>query len=317
MSISKPMLASDYEESKIRFPVIAQPKIDGVRSLNMDGTLTGRSLKKHANFYTTTFFSHTDLIGFDGEMAAEYECHPDLCRLTTSALSRIAGHPFILWWAFDYIAEQTKDLPYSERMKALNARVDDLRSYGGAPHPAQYIRVVPSVLVRNMEELLAFDQKCLDMGFEGTIIRDPEGKHKQGRSTVREGGLLRIKRFIDAEIVVTEILEGEMNGNDAQLNELGLQFRSSHQENMVPNGMVGAMMGRLLADVVSDGTTLFKAGEIVKVGAGKMPHEDRVKFFNNPELLLEQIVKFKLFPKGVKDKPRFPTFQSLRSPTDM
>jgi len=283
----------------------------------MNGTLTGRSLKKHANFYTTTFFSHTDLIGFDGEMAAERETHPDLCRLTTSALSTIEGQPFILWWAFDYITEQTKDLPYWKRWECLSTRVNDLRNYGGAPHPAQHLRVVPSVLCHTLNELLAFDQKCLDMGFEGTIIRDPEGKHKQGRSTVREGGLLRIKRFIDAEIVVTEILEGEMNGNDAQLNELGLQFRSSHQENMVPNGMVGAMMGRLLADVVSNGTTLFKVGEIVKVGAGRMLHEDRVKFFNNPELLLEQIVKFKMFPHGVKDKPRFPTFQSLRSPTDM
>lgn len=311
----KPMLASDWDEAKVRFPVFAQPKIDGVRALNMNGTLTGRSLKQHANKHVTSLFSHPALIGFDGEMAAQHECHPDLCRLTTSALSTIEGEPYVLWWIFDYITDETKNLLYCDRRAIMVNKVCELNK--AIPVPGGQLRVVPSVLVRDMDELLAFDQKCLDMGFEGTIIRDPNGKHKQGRSTVREGGLLRIKRFIDAEIVVTEIIEGEANGNAAQVNELGLQFRSSHQENMIPNGMVGAMMGRLLADVVSNGEVLFHSGDIIKVGAGRMSHDDRVRFFKEPHLLLEQIAKFKLFPKGVKDKPRFPTFQSLRSSTDM
>lgn len=317
MKVVKPMLASDWDETKIRFPVIAQPKIDGVRAMNLNGVLTGRSLKQHANRYVTEFFSHQSMIGFDGEMAAQHECHPDLCRLTTSALSTIEGNPFVLWWVFDYITNETHNLPYSERLSALTAKVQEFHLDLPGLTPGHYLRVVPSLLVHTMEGLLEFDQRCLDMGFEGTIIRDPNGKHKQGRSTVKEGGLLRIKRFIEVEVVVTEIIEGEMNGNDAQVNELGLQFRSSHQENMVPNGMVGAMMGRLIADVVSGGKVLFRKDDIVKVGAGRMPHEDRVRFFQNPHLLLGQIVKFKLFPKGVKDKPRFPTFQSLRSLTDM
>lgn len=312
----KPMLASDYVESKIQFPVIAQPKIDGVRALNMDGTLTGRSLKKHANKYVTLFFSQPYLAGFDGEMAAQKETHPDLCRLTTSALSTIEGNPFILWWLFDYVTEETKDLPYHKRLSILTGKVNDFHR-SETQGPEQHLRIIPWILAHDMEELLKFDQACLDAGFEGTIIRDPVGKHKQGRSTVREGGLLRIKRFIDAEIVVTYIIEGDKNGNEAQINELGQQFRSSHQQNMVPNGMVGAMLGTLLKDVVSDGKTLFHKGETVKVGAGKMPHEDRKRYFQDQSLLLGQIVKFKLFPKGVKDKPRFPTFQSVRSPTDM
>ena len=49
----KAMLATDYEEAKLRFPVLAQPKIDGVRGVNFFGTLTGRSLKQHRNKYTT------------------------------------------------------------------------------------------------------------------------------------------------------------------------------------------------------------------------------------------------------------------------
>jgi len=314
----KPMLASDYDESKIRFPVIAQPKIDGVRALNMTGTLTGRSLKKHANRHVTGYFSHSSLAGFDGEMAAEHECHPDLCRLTTSALSTIDGAPWILWHVFDYMTPETARLPYEQRLVAMAARVAQLQADTHLGDLAHHLRCIPSVMCASLEQLLEVDSTWLDMGYEGTIIRDPQGLHKQGRSTVREGGLLRIKRFIDFEVEITEILEGVTNTNEAQTNELGLQFRSSHQENMVPNGMVGAMMGRVIKDILdAKGAVLFAEGSIVKIGAGSMTHDDRVRYFKEPDLLLGQIAKAKMFPKGVKDKPRFPTFQSIRSMTDL
>lgn len=314
----KPMLASDYAEDKIRFPVIAQPKIDGVRALNMTGTLTGRSLKKHANRHVTGYFSHSSLAGFDGEMAAEQECHPDLCRLTTSALSTIDGAPWIMWHVFDYVTPETKSLTYEQRLVAMASRVAALKADPQLHELACHLQLIPSVMCASLEQLLEVDAVWLDMGYEGTILRDPQGLHKQGRSTVKEGGLLRIKRFIDFEVEVTEILEGVTNTNEAQTNELGLQFRSTHQENMVPNGMVGAMMGRVIKDILdSKGAVLFAEGSIVKIGAGSMTHEDRVRFFKEPALLIGQIAKAKMFPKGVKDKPRFPTFQSIRSKTDL
>ena len=106
------MLAEDFDESKLIFPLIAQPKIDGVRGLNMLGTLTGRSLKTHKNVYTTKFYSQSCLIGFDGELAANSETHPDLCRITSSALSTIAGEPFTLWWLFDYRSPKKDEWEY-------------------------------------------------------------------------------------------------------------------------------------------------------------------------------------------------------------
>lgn len=93
----KPMLASDWDEEKQRFPVIAQPKIDGLRGLNMYGRLTGRSLKQFKNKHVTSLFSHSALIGLDGEFAAHDQRHPDLCRMTTSALGTIEGEPYVLW----------------------------------------------------------------------------------------------------------------------------------------------------------------------------------------------------------------------------
>lgn len=312
----KPMLASDWDESKLRFPLIAQPKIDGVRALNMYGGLTGRSLKLFGNRYTTDFYSQEFFKGFDGELAAECETHPDLCRLTTSAVGTHAGQPFTLWWLFDYITPITQSLTYLERYAELQKVVSRLQCYEEYQPWAGHLRVVPKKLIATRDELEEFDAQNLDAGFEGTIIRDPHGKHKQGRSTVREGGLLRIKRFVESEAIVRLITEGLSNQNEAQINELGLQFRSSHQDNMVRNGLVGSMECQACETIIDSGRVVIEKGQIITVAPGNMPHSDREKFFKEQTLLLGKRIKFKFFPKGVKDKPRFPTFQSIRLPED-
>lgn len=317
----KAMLASDFDENKIQFPCLLQPKIDGVRAINLNGGLTGRSLKKHKNLHATAFFSHPAFLGLDGEMAAAVETHPNLCSLTSSALSTIKGEPNITWWVFDLITAETADLTYFERYNLLSRRVFNLMQMPQTRELANHLRVVPIHWCHSRQEVEDLDAQWLDEGYEGSIIRDPQGAYKQGRSTVKEGGLLRIKRFIDFEFEVLELIEGQINENEAQTNELGRTFRSTHQENMSPNGMVGAMMGRILKDVVvkeaGADKVLFPKDSVVKVSAGSMSHYDRVNYFRNPDQIVGKVAKGKTFPKGVKDKPRFPNFTSLRSAEDM
>lgn len=311
------MLACDWDQNKVQFPVLAQPKVDGVRGLNMHGGLTGRSLKLFKNRYTTNFFSQDFFIGFDGEFVAESETHPDLCRLTTSAIGTITGEPFMLWWLFDYITPETVEWGYAVRYAKLQERVAQIQSNPECQPWAGHLRIVPATMVRSLEELLELDELHLSEGYEGTIIRDPNGFHKQGRSTVREGGLLRIKRFIESEAIVEAIVEGESNQNEAQTNELGLQFRSSHQENMVPNGLVGSLMCRAVSTVKDGPRVVIETGQQITVSPGNMPHDLRKFYFENQSELVGKIIKFKFFPKGIKDKPRFPTFVSIRAPEDM
>ena len=173
------------------------------------------------------------------------------------------------------------------------------------------VRVVPMRTVYNMEELLAADDDYLLNGYEGTILRDLNAQHKSGRSTVREGGLLRIKRFVQEETLVISINEGRTNNNDQQTNELGRSFRTSHQDNQTPNGMVGSLECMIIKD-----SELFKKGQLITVSKGEMTNDEAKFYFNNPHLIIGQIISFKHFPKGVKDQPRFPTFSHIRSPED-
>jgi DNA ligase-1 len=311
----KPMLASDADLSKLKYPVIIQPKIDGARALNLDGNLTGRSLKPHRNKHVAQVFSKPQFLGLDGEMMVGRPTDSDLCRNTTSALSSIKGEPSVTWAVFDYLIPGVIGLRYEDRLKALH---DFLQSPAGHAI-GRFVYLVESKLVFGLQELLDQESQWLDEGYEGLIVRDPNGLHKQGRSTVKEGGLLRVKRFIEVNATVLELIEGQTNGNEAKLNELGLTERSSHQANMAPNGMLGKMICRLDEDVLDPGnpsTVLFPKGMIITVSPGNMPHSERLRYWLHPGELVLQQVKVKMFPKGVKDKPRFPTFVALRMESD-
>jgi DNA ligase 1 len=309
----KPMRAENWDPTKIKFPVWAEPKLDGVRGYNPHGTLLARTLKQHRNRYTTDFYSKPEYIGFDGELAAERETHPALCRITSSAVSTLEGTPYTLWHIFDYVTEETRRYPYCERYAIARDRIKLLQSQGMCGH----LRIVPYKVANNLEELMAIHQEYVDAGYEGTCFYGPDVTHKEGKSSPRHNGVLRIKDFIEEEAIVLSITEGETNLNEAQTNELGRTFRSSHQENKIPNGMVGNLQCRLLKDVVYCNETILTEGQLITVAPGTMTDVEKRAYYVNPKLIVGQIIKFKFFPKGIKDKPRFPQFQAIRSKEDM
>ncbi len=200
-------------------------------------------------------------------------------------------------------------MPYQQRLEHAARRVELCN--------LPYLKMVPWELVHTLEELYAFEDRCLDAGFEGVILRDPEGMHKHGRATVTKGAYMRIKRFIDVEGTVEGVVEATENTNEAKINELGRSERSTHQANMVPKGMVGMLKMCLLADVEYRGQKLFEKGMLVDVGPGVMTHEDRIRFFKDPGYIIGTIGKIKIFPHGTKDKPRFPTWNGPRAAADM
>ncbi len=316
MSKFAPMLASDWREGKVKYPCLISPKIDGVRALNRNGKLLARSLKSHENKHVTQTFSLPEFHGFDGEMIlGDNPVAPDLCRLTSGAMRRHDSVDTFKWYLFDYVTEETEGLPYIERMEKLaeylNGELKD--------HPLRKsLRVVASMTVEDEEKMLWWDDYFLNKGFEGSILRDPKGLYKHGRSDGKMQ-VWRIKRFIDAEFTIQEVIEGESNGNEAVTNELGRTERSTHQENMTPNGLVGSFKGRLIKDVLDpqSGAIIIPADTEIIVSAGKLTHELRKYYFENKGKIIGEIGKFKLFPKGTKDKPRFPVFDSIRSKEDM
>jgi DNA ligase-1 len=310
----KPALAEDAILEKMVFPKWAQPKIDGVRALNRTGQLTGRSLDPFKGFGVTDYFSKPDFIGFDGEMTlgSNPASTERLCSLTTGAMGRFKGvteMPDLHWWIFDFVTEETFSMPYSARYNRAANRVAALQ------HPR--IHIVPFGVVGTMSEAQAIIGDHLEAGYEGTIWRNPNAPHKEGRSDKNQQ-LWRSKPWADFEILVTRVEEGSKNTNEAKINSLGRTERSFAQEGLVPNGMIGSIYGTLLADVFDHGgRLLFSKSMEVKAGPGEMTDEEALAWFKDQSKIVGHIAKIKHMTHGVKDKPRFPTFVSKRLPQDM
>lgn len=311
----KPMLASDLVVEKLKFPLIVQPKIDGVRGTIQDCELRGRSMKKHANKVNTILFSHSIFNNLDGELfdATAGIMHPDLCRITSSAMSTFDGAPYIKMCVFDYLANP--DQPYSERLKQLHSVVNERAAK--RPDILNYIQIVDSYLCSSLDEFQALEQRFLDEGYEGIIVRNPIKPYKQGRSTVREQGLLRGKQFVKEKAIVVEIREGVVNNNEAQTNERGLTFRSSHKANLEPSGKVGTLVCKAVTSFKVSDTLTIEKGQTFDVAPGKMPHDERTRYFVDQSLIVGKTIQFKFFPKGCKDKPRFPTFDCICGDTEL
>lgn len=310
----KPQLAEDADLDAVRFPCIVQPKIDGVRALNLNGTLTGRSLKTFEGFGITEYFSRPEFIGLDGEMTLgnKPNCGERLCSATTGAMGRfkdVSEMADLHWWVFDHLALPGRE--YVDRYSHLTEIVRSLH------HPR--IHLVPFVRAHDRNALDDLITEYAETGYEGTIIRNPDAPYKAGRATKKGQELWRVKPWADAEILVTGVTEGAMNGNAVTTNALGRTERSSHKANMVPNGQVGSVQGVLLADFYSltSATLLFPKGCEITVSSGEMTVAEATYYWANPDEIVGHVVKFKHMPFGVKDKPRFPTYVSHRLAVDL
>ena len=310
----KPQLANDANLATLIYPVGVQVKIDGVRALNINGTLTGRSLDPFKGFGVTEYWSRAYFEGLDGEMTlGDNPASTDrLCSLTTGAMGAFKGiteTSNLHWWVFDDLTNPAD--PYSVRYARLKVRVANLE------HPR--VHLVPLHIANNREELDALIARFFDEGYEGAIIRNLDAPAKEGRPSKVKQELVRVKGWMDSEMLVTGFTEGQTNTNEAKTNTLGRTERSSAKDGMVPNGMVGSIHGTMIGDCFHPitGEKMFADGLPITIGTGTMTDAELLDYFKHPEKLVGHPVKFKHLAHGVKSLPRMGNYISHRLKEDM
>ena len=288
----KPMLATDADLDKLKFPILASAKLDGVRAIVRGGVVYSRSNKPIPNQFVQQLFRTFE--HHDGELIVGDPTNKTCYRDTVSGVMRAEGKPDVRFFVFDHVGNLVA--PYKHRSEHINT--------SGRGRPSSALTHVQKE-VFTLEDLLEYEADCLEAGYEGLILRDPNAPYKMGRSTVKEGYLLKLKRFVDAEAVIIGFEERMENQNEATVNELGRTKRSSHKAGKVGRGDLGALVCRTAEGVeFSIGTGLDDAAR-----------EDLWAIRNDD--LIGRIVKYKFFPVGVKDKPRHPVFLGWRDRRDM
>jgi len=291
-----PMLASPADLDKLRFPVYASAKIDGIRGVVHTGKLLTRKLLELPNRHVFGLLSTPELEGLDGELVVGSARDKNVMQKTTSGLMRHEGAPDFRFWAFDL---HNHEGSFEKRFNALEklCTLYVRNKYG--------IAILPQKLIKNIDDLLSFEQQIVGGGFEGVILRDPQSPYKYGRSTAREGYLLKVKRFQDSEAQIIGFEEEQENTNEAQKDNLGRTKRSSAKSGKVGKGTLGAFVVR---DIYS--------GVELNVGGG-LTAEQRVQFWTQRKELMGKTVKYKFFPVGVKEAPRHPVLLGFRDERDM
>ncbi len=291
-AITKPMLASKCESPHLLpFPVLATPKLDGIRCLKLGGKALTRSFKPISNRFAREWIEANLPDGLDGELMLRGGTFSE----TTSAIGARDGQPDFVFHVFDYVTDSIST-PYRQRMETLAAMPDSPR----------IVKVLP-VLIPNASALAAYEEECIAAGYEGVMVRTPNSPYKCGRSTEREAWLLKIKRFEDAEAMVLASYEGMTNQNAAELDAFGRTKRSLAQAGMIGRGELGGFVVRHLSTGVE-----FRLGYNHIVGG-----VDRVTLWLRREMLVGKVVKFSHQPSGAKDAPRFPKFIGFREAWDM
>lgn len=280
----RPMLAATVKDlESLSYPLHGSPKLDGVRAIVMHGELLSRSLKLIPNRSVRERFSKLPH-GYDGELIAGDPTARDVYRRTVSTVMSEDGEAAnVRFSVFDNYAVAGM---FVSRLAQVN--------------PADRL---PHVSLASPEEVSKYEERMLADGYEGIMLRSPYGLYKFGRSTLNEQGLMKLKRFIDDEAIITGFAEKMHNANEAKTNELGRTARSSHQAGQVPMGTLGALIMRW-------------HGKEFRIGTG-FDDAQRKLIWLNRKAWVGKTIKFKYLPIGMKDLPRHPVYLGVRHAEDM
>lgn len=201
------MLAHKFEdyEKKITYPVITQPKLDGVRCLalrrnNRILLISRNGLEKpnplqHIKDELETVLLNEEDEFFDGELYTH-----DLSREKVAGICNTKGpsphNEKIQYHIFDHVLVKNNNEPFTTRYDRLCKRVQQQTTY---------LHIVPvHHNVNNRADVIKAHTEYVKQGYEGVMIRIPNSAYEDKRSK----NLLKYKEFDDAEFEICGYHEG-------------------------------------------------------------------------------------------------------------
>lgn len=303
MNFTKPMLAasllpSSVEHtdakileamSKLRYPVLATIKKDGIRALRLNGSLLSRTLKPIPN----KSIRDRSLIlpgGFDMEL-----WNPELNYEEIESIVMSREHPRSDLIQFHILDWFGKEGGYMNRCYEIRKWQTD-PNISCPPHQPLY----------TANSLLTWFKVVEREGHEGICFRTLNSPYKQGRSTLKEQYLIKLCRFHTSECVILSMIEQYENINETKRHATGQMNRSSHGFNMIGKDTLGALE---VKDIHSN--IEFKIG----TGVG-LDDKKRKEMWMNKEKYVGTVWKYK-YKGGGKNKPRSPILLGKRDIIDI
>lgn len=199
----EPMLARDAKESKdlptdkpFPYRTFVQPKLDGLRTINEDNTLTSRNGKP----YITCPHLLQNKVTLDGELYS-HKYHDDFNEIVSLVKKQKPTKEDIYetaqkveMWCYDFPSHPGV---FSDRYANLGKFLRELDNTS--------LILVPCYEVFSWDEIRKYHEKFIEEGYEGTIIRLDTVNYESGK---RPKQLLKYKDFVDEEFTIIGAEEG-------------------------------------------------------------------------------------------------------------
>lgn len=298
--ITEPMLAATLkrlDDPKLKFPLIATPKLNGWRCLKVGGKVLTRKFKPLPNHHIRETLEKILPDGIDGEI---------LCGTyneTQKACARREGEPEFEFHAFDFVPEKGRNTNclYKNRLRLLTDWYE--RGYCSK---SGFVKLVPRELIAVSAQLVDCEEHWVGKeGYEGICLRTPDSPYKCGRSTLREQYLMKYKRFEDSEFEILDFIELKHNENADEKDTFGRTKRSKAKAGMAAGNTLGALLVRDIHN-----------GLEFEIGTG-WTAEERQEIWDNQKKYRKIIGKYKYNKHGMKDRPLNASWQGWRSKVDM
>ncbi len=226
----KPMLANKWEDrkDKIKYPILSQPKLDGIRCIvRADGmwSRNGKQIISAPHIFRALehFFEEDPDLVFDGELYADKFANDfnQICSLVKKTKPTL------------------EDL--SKSAKSIEYHIYDLPSYDGLFSQRwaylneigfpECCKVVDTFIMFSETDIQTQYEKYIEQGYEGQMLRTNEPYENKRSNT-----LLKHKSFVDEEYIILGVEEGRgdragMVGHMVFENKQGKRFHSNVKAN--------------------------------------------------------------------------------------
>lgn len=204
-----PMLAHKYNDykDKIKFPVMASTKIDGLRYIaraDAGWTRNGKQYFSVPHIQTIlkpVFDKHPDWI-IDGEIYSEevpFEEIVSLVKKQKPTADELADSALkCKLYIFDGVIDDV-NAKFTTRFEEIKAEIKKLVK----PSDMSSLKFVGNEIVANHADLMKLHDEYVAQGWEGIMIRKDEAYENK-----RSKNLLKYKSFEDSEFKIVDIVEG-------------------------------------------------------------------------------------------------------------
>lgn len=271
-----PMLAKDFATAKkVVYPVLVQPKLDGVRCLAMweddKILLLSRAGKPyrlpHLEKYLEGFLPKDTIL--DGEIYI----HGLSCQQITHLVKNVKdkAREKLEYWVYDCPTYKGwSNEAMSTRMNCIKL-LEDSRVFDGKNRlPVQFVDTQEA---KDVAQVLKLEQDLVAKGFEGAIVRQHAGLYKWGH---KSSDLLKVKSFQDKEFKVVDVLEGEgkftgcaifvCDQGNGKTFKVSPKVTQEEKKQMYKDRKkyIGQMYTVKFFDYTDDGTPRFPVGKVFR-----------------------------------------------------